>query len=559
MNSTFNHRDLPVVNELILIAIRKGIQEKLVYPGVTRFPLVWPPFWWPPEIRPKASKSPTAVSRKERTTSSATAAEVMTDAFRRLKGKSKVRTKAYDLSFSEWKPVLSAAEVDSFLLRTRSFSISDLRGLTDQGRFTHPAIRKRSLSLHDDELKGSSLIVVKNKKGLLWKMRKIGNIIKKSIRSSKKNTSEGISRENSSHSQSSDLNSSYKLSTRVSESILHFDESVHSSTDSSAGMKSGESLTVKKQDKSKYVLSRVLKIGKKITKALHDSHQHISPQVSMSSLADVLASPSKVSQSTSGPVPEGVVEAHQREGYLMLEATRKSSETDLTIELRDSKGKFAGAITLTLNALHWRSDGGSRQRLTLCLSKIIARGLKTVDIRGTNDPYLEVSLGQIWNMRTTVIHDGGSDVEWRFEMDNMSTRFSVTHEDLRLHELKIVARDYNKFMSHVLIGEGRFPLTNLNMMITADSTRNASDSLVYVVLKAQQLYLYGKKSESREEQAPFFVADLDGALCRHSSKRPTFEIKHLTFKGERATLTFWAGRQTEAMEWVNSLTNSTKR
>jgi hypothetical protein len=48
--SSVNDAQLPIINELILVAIRKGIQDKLVAPRVTKFPLVWPEFWWP-EVR----------------------------------------------------------------------------------------------------------------------------------------------------------------------------------------------------------------------------------------------------------------------------------------------------------------------------------------------------------------------------------------------------------------------------------------------------------------------------------------------------------------------------
>ena len=548
MNSSFNHRDLPLVNELVLIAMRKAVSEKLVAPGVTRFPLVWPAFWWPSEIRPKADKSPETVQRNDRTTSLASAAETVTSVLRRLKGRNHIiRTKAIDLGFSEWRPVTPAvADFDSWLLRSRSLSIGDLRAYSDEGRRSHPGVRKRSRSLHDDELGESWTMLVKNRKGLLGRVERIRNLIIRSFRSAKKLASEGISRESSAHSQSSESNGVLRL---------HHAANAHSTPDLRVTKStSSESFTLLTRDKGKRVLSEVIKIGKKITKVLHDSHQQVSPHGSISAEGDGRQSPTKIHPSPSGSSLDHFIATQQRCGYLRLETTSKRSIADYSVELRDAKGRPAGTVDVTVCALHLSEDVGSLKKLDFCISKIAARGLRNVDIRGTNDPYLEVTFGRS-SIRTSVIHDGGRDVDWQFGNDNLSTSFSVSVEELRSQELKIVARDYNKFMSHVLIGEGRVNLKSIGAMVPSDGFRNDSEALVWVVLKAQQIIVYGRKSDAGEEQAPLLVADLSDALIRYSSKRPVFEIKYISLKDKRSTLNLWASRQSEMMEWVRSLTS----
>ena len=556
VSSSLNHRDLPLVDELVLIAIRKSISERLVAPGVIHFPLVWPAHWWPAEIRPNVAMPQSNPPRPPGSTFIPSAAERVTGVLRRLKGRSPIPSTVSDLGLSAWRTVSTATvEVDLWQqLRPRSFSIGDLRGCADECRRSHPAVRKRSLSLHDDELGESPASSAKQKRGLLSKFCKIGKLIKKTILSTKNIAGEGISRENSSNSHSNDCSMMSRLSFRANETSLRANNT-HSPQDLLHKAKSVESISVLTQGKGKHMISEVLKIGKKLTTVLHDSHRHVSPLGTLSTAADSRLSPLKVNQSLSASSLESLVATQQRYGYLRLESVRKESESTFTLELRDPKGKLAGHADVIVHVLNWSHDGASNKRLNLCISKLVARGLKNVDICGANEPYLELAFGSLWSMRTSVKNDGDCDAEWLFSSDNLKTRFSATPEDLRGNELKVAARAHNKFMAHVLIGAGTVNLGRMETLIPSKSSGNDAAALVFVVLKFHQIYLYGRKSEAREELAPLLAVDLSGAFLRYSPIRPVFEINYTQLKGRRSSLTLWAHHQSETMEWVRSLTN----
>ena len=96
---------------------------------------------------------------------------------------------------------------------------------------------------------------------------------------------------------------------------------------------------------------------------------------------------------------------------------------------------------------------------TIHIHKITASNLSSVDLIGINDPYILINFNDgVWNGRTPVISDGGSDVEWSFQPNEPSMQFPLTAADLQHGVLSIHVLDSNSFRLDFLIGTGEMEL-----------------------------------------------------------------------------------------------------
>jgi hypothetical protein len=90
--------------------------------------------------------------------------------------------------------------------------------------------------------------------------------------------------------------------------------------------------------------------------------------------------------------------------------------------------------------------------------------LDQVELIGRNDPYLSLSYGDAWKVRTATVSEGGSEVEWKIPPDQSdSYQFTVTSSDLleRQRPLEVQVYDENSFRADVLIGETEVDLSPL--------------------------------------------------------------------------------------------------
>ena len=100
-------------------------------------------------------------------------------------------------------------------------------------------------------------------------------------------------------------------------------------------------------------------------------------------------------------------------------------------------------------------------QLTAYVIKIVASKLRNVELLGKNDPYILLNFnGGKWKGKTSVIDNGGSDVEWTFSDSDTAMRFVLSAEDLQTGILDAQAMDSNSFRKHVLIGSGEVALTD---------------------------------------------------------------------------------------------------
>jgi hypothetical protein len=90
--------------------------------------------------------------------------------------------------------------------------------------------------------------------------------------------------------------------------------------------------------------------------------------------------------------------------------------------------------------------------------------LDQVDLIGSNDPYLTLTMGGGWKVRTEAVSEGGADVEWKIAAGQRgSYQFPVTALGLldRQKPLEVQVYDANNFRSDVLIGEAKLDLSPL--------------------------------------------------------------------------------------------------
>ena len=124
-----------------------------------------------------------------------------------------------------------------------------------------------------------------------------------------------------------------------------------------------------------------------------------------------------------------------------------TDEIEQSDETKDDPSPSAGPDTLPL----------SFEKAHLKISKIEANKLKDVEgfLRGKNDPFLELSFGELWKSTTVVLNEGGQDVTWDIAPDDSSMHFIVSPAELRALKMNITAYDKNiSIIGDSLIGSG---------------------------------------------------------------------------------------------------------
>ena len=103
----------------------------------------------------------------------------------------------------------------------------------------------------------------------------------------------------------------------------------------------------------------------------------------------------------------------------------------------------------------------SERTFTVAVRSVEARGLKSVELMGKNDPYAILSVGKKWSQRTKTIDEAGSDATWSLEPGDASWQIDMSGDELRQQTLAVVVMDANSLRSDVVIGEGEVSLSSL--------------------------------------------------------------------------------------------------
>jgi hypothetical protein len=203
-----------------------------------------------------------------------------------------------------------------------------------------------------------------------------------------------------------------------------------------------------------------------------------------------------------------------------------------------------------------KGTGKVERRAHMFVIKIQATDLKSVDIRGTNDPYIELSFGTAWKLATTPIVSGGSHVEWTFEREDKSAHLVAPLDDLGGEDvLRVVVKDYNKYLAHTLIGEAGTSLQFVQSITTVYPQNRFGNTLVWAALSHGRLVLYGRRSDEQQaSRSPLFIAALDEAQVRSSLTQPMFEVRFKDLRGKENTVSLWARRKADVADWIRVLT-----
>ena len=101
---------------------------------------------------------------------------------------------------------------------------------------------------------------------------------------------------------------------------------------------------------------------------------------------------------------------------------------------------------------------------TVVITRIEAHKLKNVEmaLAGKNDPYLDVTFGEKFTAKTSVLDNAGSEAVWDNLAESKNMSFEISPSELRAQKMKVIAMDKNIAMfNDKLIGEGESYLDEL--------------------------------------------------------------------------------------------------
>lgn len=104
----------------------------------------------------------------------------------------------------------------------------------------------------------------------------------------------------------------------------------------------------------------------------------------------------------------------------------------------------------------------------VCIHHIKLNDLKQVDLIGKNDPYVMLSYGESWKIETSILEEGGADVEWKYSDLTEMPQFHIMANDLYDKSLHVEVYDANQYRSNVLIGDVKINLTPLRSLTSYD-------------------------------------------------------------------------------------------
>lgn len=277
-----------------------------------------------------------------------------------------------------------------------------------------------------------------------------------------------------------------------------------------------------------------------------------------------------------------------RSGYLLLEEEVLGCEMEVELALKDKKDRPAGVVIVRyflLSRKQPQSQTSEAVSMVLFISKIHAKGLRTVDLMGKNDAFLDLSFGfdkdcgkkssSLWSLRTKTKSEGSSEVVWTYETDDADTNFEVSSTQLQEMELTVFAMDHNDILSDSFIGKASISLNPPASSASDDSPEvnreiDFGNRLVWVQLSSNQLRVYGKRrkfeaEDTHEEekgnytasQLPLLIADLEGAICRFALTHEGLEVRYKDLMGRENAVSFIGRYPSECRDWVTALTIDT--
>lgn len=105
------------------------------------------------------------------------------------------------------------------------------------------------------------------------------------------------------------------------------------------------------------------------------------------------------------------------------------------------------------NSVVAKQDLRSIPELVVRFSKLHAKQLKSIEMFGNNDPFVNLSFGD-WSQRTTTRQDAGAEAEWVYEMHDHNMLFEASGRELDEIPLHIEVFDENSLVKSKLIGSG---------------------------------------------------------------------------------------------------------
>ena len=162
-----------------------------------------------------------------------------------------------------------------------------------------------------------------------------------------------------------------------------------------------------------------------------------------------------------------------------LEGVRVMGESvEVSVHLRDKKGKPAGRLLVFLRLEEWSAEGSASPQVpmeesfidgTVHVRKIASYGLQNTELLGMfgekQDPYVfltAVGEGVQWEGTTPVLNGAGANNIW----DLSGFQFDVTRSQLLNCDLKTCVKDKNKMRGDSVIGEGLLSLGKINKLNT---------------------------------------------------------------------------------------------
>jgi hypothetical protein len=187
----------------------------------------------------------------------------------------------------------------------------------------------------------------------------------------------------------------------------------------------------------------------------------------------------------------------------------------LTKDLESKMSEIARLNSIRVPCVNTEPEDGEEQVVitnhsistSMYLTDIELKNIKNVEFIGDNDPFVMLSIGELWKFKTDTRWEAGSNMTFEFTKDSPGTKLELSREDLRKETLTVQVFDANRFRADVCIGTGQASLYSIGtakkISVKVELPNNCGTIIVHFMVE-ENLFAY----ELKQTTGPIFTEHL---------------------------------------------------